>query len=61
MWRALFRLLGDERGQVVEYGLLIALFVFIGAQFILAYFVVQTGVMGEAPGYFHQLYEQTGK
>ncbi len=61
MWRALFRLLGDERGQVVEYGLLIALFVFIGAQFILAYLVVQTGVMGEVPGYFYQLYEQTGK
>ncbi|MEW6540047.1 MAG: hypothetical protein AB1402_00310 [Bacillota bacterium] len=61
MWRALFGLLGDERGQVIEYGLLIVLFVFIGAQFILAYFVTQTGVMGEVPGYFYQLYEKAGK
>ncbi|MEW6458971.1 MAG: hypothetical protein AB1441_07890 [Bacillota bacterium] len=55
MWRALIGLLGNEKGQVIEYGLLIALFVFIGVQFILAYYVAQTGVMGQIPGYFYEL------
>ncbi len=55
MWRALIGLLGSEKGQVIEYGLLIALFVFIGFQFIIGYYVAQTGVMGQVPGYFYEL------
>lgn len=55
MLRGITGLLKGEQGKVIEYGLLIALFVVLGAGIWFGLYVQSTGVMESVPQIFYDI------
>jgi|Deesub1362A_J573_1020465.scaffolds.fasta_scaffold00309_4 hypothetical protein len=60
MLQVLKGLLRDEKGKLYEYGLLIVLFIVLGAGVVGGLFVQSTGVLEAVPELFFEILAETG-